>query len=60
MNQAALITIANELNHDQMRVLMALLAELDYENYIPSCADGYCGSADYAKNKCQSCGKKPD
>ncbi len=34
MNQAALITIANELTHDQMRVLMALLAELDYENYI--------------------------
>ncbi|MEL6092848.1 helix-turn-helix transcriptional regulator [Plesiomonas shigelloides] len=34
MNQAALITIANELNHDQMRVLMALLASLDYENYI--------------------------
>ena len=34
MNQAALITIANELNHDQMRVLMALLADLDDENYI--------------------------
>ncbi|HGC1607772.1 helix-turn-helix domain-containing protein, partial [Escherichia coli] len=34
MNQAALITIANELNHDQIRVLMALLADLDYENYI--------------------------
>jgi predicted transcriptional regulator len=34
MNQAALITIANELNHGQMRVLMALLADLDYENYI--------------------------
>lgn len=34
MNQAALITIANELNHDQMRVLMALLADLDYENFI--------------------------
>ncbi|MGR7652733.1 hypothetical protein ACU6Z3_27775 [Klebsiella aerogenes] len=34
MNQAALLTIANELNHEQMRVLMALLAELDYENYI--------------------------
>jgi predicted transcriptional regulator len=33
MNQAALITIANELNHDQIRVLMALLADLDYENY---------------------------
>ncbi|MBB0339222.1 hypothetical protein G7M09_26045, partial [Escherichia coli] len=33
-NQAALITIANELNHDQIRVLMALLADLDYENYI--------------------------
>ena len=34
MNQAALLTIANELNHDQMRVLVALLADLDYENYI--------------------------
>ncbi|WGL94102.1 MarR family transcriptional regulator [Arsenophonus nasoniae] len=34
MNQAALLLIANELNHDQMRVLMALLADLDYENYI--------------------------
>lgn len=34
MNQSALISIANELNHDQMRVLMAFLAELDYENYI--------------------------
>ncbi|WP_231853296.1 helix-turn-helix domain-containing protein [Erwinia tasmaniensis] len=34
MNQAALLTIANELNHDQMRVLMALLADLDYDNYI--------------------------
>ena len=34
MYQAALLTIANELNHDQMRVLMALLADLDYENYI--------------------------
>lgn len=34
MNQAALIAIANQLNHEQMRVLMALLAELDYENYI--------------------------
>lgn len=34
MNQEALLIIANELNHDQMRVLMALLADLDYENYI--------------------------
>lgn len=34
MNQTALISIANELNHDQTRVLMAMLAELDYENYI--------------------------
>ncbi|MCV5695622.1 helix-turn-helix domain-containing protein [Escherichia coli] len=34
MNQAALITIANQLNHDQIRVLMALLADLDYVNYI--------------------------
>lgn len=34
MNQAALLSIANELNHDQTRVLLALLAHLDYENYI--------------------------
>ncbi|ATI93582.1 hypothetical protein H0K13_004467 [Salmonella enterica] len=34
MNQAALLSIANDLNHDQTRVLMALLADLDYENYI--------------------------
>ncbi|ENI4207480.1 helix-turn-helix domain-containing protein [Salmonella enterica] len=34
MNQAALLAIAKELNHEQMRVLMALLAELDYENFI--------------------------
>lgn len=34
MNPAALLTIENELNHNQMRVLMALLADLDYENYI--------------------------
>lgn len=34
MNQAALLAIANELNHDQTRVLLALLAHLDYENYI--------------------------
>ena len=34
MNQAALLTIANELSHEQTRVLMALLTDLDYENYI--------------------------
>ncbi|MBA3181538.1 hypothetical protein CBX41_011975, partial [Salmonella enterica] len=34
MNQAALATIAKKLNLDQMRVLMMLLAELDYENFI--------------------------
>lgn len=34
MNQEALKTIATELNHDQTRVLMMLLAELDYENFI--------------------------
>lgn len=34
MNQAALLLMANELNHEQMRVLLALLAHLDYENYI--------------------------
>lgn len=34
MNQAALKIIATELNHEQTKVLMMLLAELDYENYI--------------------------
>lgn len=34
MNQSALLSIANDLNHDQTRVLMALLADLDYENFI--------------------------
>ncbi|EBF7359599.1 hypothetical protein J5048_004863 [Salmonella enterica] len=34
MNQAALKIIATELNHEQTKVLMMLLADLDYENYI--------------------------
>lgn len=34
MNQEALKIIATELNHEQTRVLMMLLADLDYENYI--------------------------
>ncbi|KLU14977.1 MULTISPECIES: helix-turn-helix domain-containing protein [Xenorhabdus] len=34
MNQAALKIIATELNHEQTKVLMILLADLDYENYI--------------------------
>lgn len=34
MNQDALLMIANNLNHDQTRVFLALLADLDYENYI--------------------------
>jgi hypothetical protein len=34
MNQAALKIIAKELNHEQTKVLMMLLADLDYENYI--------------------------
>lgn len=34
MNQAALEIIATELSHEQTRVLMILLSELDYENYI--------------------------
>ncbi len=34
MNQAALKIIATELNHEQTQVLMMLLADLDYENYI--------------------------
>ena len=60
MNQAALITIANELNHDQMRVLMALLAELDYENYIQVAQMDIAEALSMQKNKCQPCGKKPD
>jgi hypothetical protein len=34
MNQAALLSIAQTLNHDQTRVLLALFAYLDYENFI--------------------------
>ena len=34
MNQAALMTVAQTLNHDQMRVFLALCAHLDYENFI--------------------------
>ncbi|WP_241389962.1 hypothetical protein [Serratia grimesii] len=34
MNQSALLSIANDLNHDQTRVLMVLLADRDYENFI--------------------------
>ncbi|EMJ6850628.1 hypothetical protein R9B94_005163, partial [Escherichia coli] len=34
MNQAALKIIATKLNHEQTKVLMMLLADLDYENYI--------------------------
>jgi hypothetical protein len=34
MNQEALKIIATELSHEQTRVLMMLLVELDYENYM--------------------------
>lgn len=34
MNQDMLLTMAKELNAEQLRVLLALLSELDYENYI--------------------------
>ncbi|EEB8093211.1 hypothetical protein GI007_24105 [Salmonella enterica] len=34
MNQAALKALAKELNGEQFKVLMMLLAELDYENFI--------------------------
>lgn len=34
MNQDTLLLIANKLNHEQTRVCLALLAHLDYENYI--------------------------
>ncbi|AXE10808.1 hypothetical protein EX975_25410 [Salmonella enterica subsp. enterica serovar Gaminara] len=34
MNQAALLTIANSLTGEQLKVLLALLSELDYENFI--------------------------
>ena len=34
MNQSALLILANTLNGEQLRVLLALLAELDYENFI--------------------------
>ena len=34
MNQSALLILANTLNGEQLRVLLAFLAELDYENFI--------------------------
>ena len=34
MNQNTLIALANNLSHEQLRVLLALFANLDYENYI--------------------------
>ena len=34
MNQAILIDIAIDLNHEQLKVLLGLFAVLDYENYI--------------------------
>ena len=40
MNQAALITIANELNHDQMRA-DGLARRTGLRELHPSCADGY-------------------
>ncbi len=60
MNQAALITIANELNHDQIRVLMALLADLDYENYIQVAQIDIADALKIAKNERQSRNKKLD
>lgn len=34
LDQAVLLAIANKVNHEQIRVLMALLAEFNYENYL--------------------------
>ena len=34
MNQASLLILANSLTGEQLRVLLALLSDLDYENYI--------------------------
>lgn len=44
MNQEALKIIATELNHEQTRVLMMLLADLDYENYIQIAQIDICNS----------------
>lgn len=34
MNQAGLLTLAKNLTGEQLKVLLTLLADLDYENYI--------------------------
>lgn len=34
MNQASLLILANSLTGEQLKVLLALLSDLDYENYI--------------------------
>lgn len=34
MNQSALLMLANSLNGEPLKVLLAMLTELDYENFI--------------------------
>lgn len=50
MNQDALKILANKLNYEQFRVLMMLLADLDYENYIQITQQSIAESLDMQKS----------
>mgnify|MGYP002706109284 CR=1 FL=1 len=50
MNQDALKILANKLNYEQFRVLMMLLADLDYENYIQITQQDIASSLDMQKS----------
>lgn len=50
MNQDALKILANKLNYEQFRVLMMLMADLDYENYIQITQQDIADSLDMQKS----------
>lgn len=50
MNQDALKILANKLNYEQFRVLMMLMADLDYENYIQITQQDIANSLDMQKS----------
>lgn len=49
MNQDALLILANNLSHEQTRVLFVLLADLDYENFIQVSQVDICSSLNMLK-----------
>ncbi len=60
MNQDALKILAKELNGEQTKVLLIMLGDLEYENYIliPQKADS--GNSGNVKSQCKPICKSPD